>query len=339
MAVLQFGEDELLSSHPFARPHRIGDQLCHGGFDAEDRYVPPRALGRARALAAWGEALASRGGAPLAADSSLLAGVRYPTPEQQRLLLLAGLGQTFWNALTITGKIEARGRVLAHLTFPDFQEVVVDDVSGMAIGHLNRGLLRAHGLDEGGEPERGIGGHDVMWFALRDLAFGPDAYPDVEPPERIGRAEDGARRLPELPPMFEGALAMLLNLLIIEFRAEIGFAFTEAVLLDRELFRERRPQAEEAARVVQRIRQDEVIHIESLRLYLGELRSATFRTEGGGTVPGRVLIDRVWADMVRWATVEQPPLVAAQQKEIITRRIREHGSAQLLEEFLALGPL
>ena len=54
----------------------------------------------------------------------------------------------------------------------------------MAIGHLDRGLLLAHGLDEGGESADGpdgeaIGGHDVMWFVARDLAFGPGAFDDV----------------------------------------------------------------------------------------------------------------------------------------------------------------
>ena len=109
-----------------------------------------------------------------------------------------GLGQSFWNTLTITGKIEARGRVLADIAFPEFSELVVEDVSDTALGHLNRGLLRAHGLDEGGEPERGIGGHDVMWFALRDLAFGETGWPDPAVPEII-RAETERRVDPEIP--------------------------------------------------------------------------------------------------------------------------------------------
>jgi len=332
-----YSEAELLSEHAYARPHEIAGVRCHGGFDADGTYVSPRTLGRAEAVACWTRALRQRGYEPLLADASLLAGARVPTPAQQRLLLRRGLGQTFWNTLTITGKVEARGRILADLRFPDFQEVILEDVSALAIGHLNKGMLRAHGLDEGGEPDRGIGGHDAMWFALRDLAFGAGAYPDVDPPERIGRAE-GARRLPDLPAPYEGAIGMLLNLLLIEFRAELGFAFAEEVLLDPALFQGRRAQAEEAAQVVRRIRRDEEIHVDSLRLYLGEMRACTFRTLDGGKRPGHELIDPLWERMVEWATVEQPAQNAAQQREIMTRRILEAPDGpEILEEFNALA--
>ena len=56
--------------------------------------------------------------------------------------------------------------MLAEMKFPDLRNIVVEDISSMAIGHLNGGLLVAHGIDEGGEPDKGIGGHDVMWFVV-----------------------------------------------------------------------------------------------------------------------------------------------------------------------------
>jgi hypothetical protein len=102
-----------------------------------------------------------------AADATLLTGARMPNVEQQRWLLRNGLGQTFWNGLTTTGKIEGRGRVIAETKFPNLQKVIKEDISELSIGHLNKGLLIAHGLDEGGEPDKGIGGHDVMWFVAR----------------------------------------------------------------------------------------------------------------------------------------------------------------------------
>ena len=159
---LVYTREELLRSHDYAAPQIEAGHRIHGGFDANGTYVPPRSLVRGPAIAAWTEALRARGGEPLPADSSLLAGIRYPSTAQMKLLLQEGLGQGFWNMLTITGKIEARGRVLADMSFPDFQPIVVEDISEMALGHLNTGLLKAHGLDEGGEPERGIGGHDTM---------------------------------------------------------------------------------------------------------------------------------------------------------------------------------
>jgi hypothetical protein len=334
---LVFSEAELMADHDYASPQTVSGQRTHGGFDADGNYLPPRSRIRPTAIANWAAELRKRGGDLLQADSSLLAGLRYPTIEQQKLLLREGLGQTFWNNLTITGKIEARGRFLAEMTFPEFQDVVVEDVSKMAVGHLNKGLLKAHGLDEGGEPAKGIGGHDVMWFALRDLAFGKGAYPDVEPPERIGR-DSGEREAPELPGRYEEIIGFLLNLLLIEFRAELGFASSQELLRDPELFPERQEQALEAAEVVERIRTDEEIHVTSLRVYLGELRSLTFKTLSGGTKLGADIIDPLWTRLVHWATVEQPKLGIEEQRKMLSERIlADPRGEQILREFEALA--
>ncbi|MBP8307471.1 MAG: hypothetical protein KAY46_09420 [Burkholderiaceae bacterium] len=338
MNQLSYSQPELLGNHVFAAPHVIDGQRMHGGFDAAGHYVPPRALGRSQALAAWTEALRARGGELFEADSSLLAGVRVPNLAQHLLLLRAGHGQTFWNGLTITGKIEARGRVLAQMAFPDLRRLVTQDIDTMAIGHLDRGLLLAHGIDEGGEPDKGIGGHDVMWFVARDLVFGPKAFPDVDPPASIARPDTGVRVMPEIAPEYESMLSFLMNLLVIEFRAEIGFAGTQAILRTPDLFAERRAQADAAALIIERIRTDETIHIQSLRLYLGELRELSFKTVDGGQVAGRVLIDRFWRGLIRWATVEQPRLAAAQQREAVHARLLSHPQGErLLREFDALA--
>ena len=340
MTRLTFSEEQLYSEVPVAAPHVSNGVRLHGGFDAEGNYVPPRSGGRREAMAAWTAALRERGGALFDADASLLTGARMPNVAQQTLLLENGIGQPFWNSLTITGKIEARGRVLAEMTFPDLQEVIVEDISGMALGHLNKGLLVMHGIDEGGEPDRGIGGHDVMWFVARDLAFGADAFPDVEPPETISRPDAGERLMPELPPEYEGMLSFLMNLLLIEFRAEIGFASTQDVLRNGNLFRDRRVQAEEAAEIVGRIREDELIHVESLRLYLGELRELTLKTVDGGTIGGAELIDRFWSGLVRWATVEQPEIAARNAYETLKPLIlAQNGGEKILAAFDALSDL
>ncbi len=326
-ARLVYDEADLLRDHPGLAPHEIAGRLLHGGLLPDGTYQPPRALVREAALDAWTDALRDRGGEVLAADSSLLTGARVPNVEQHRVLLRNGLGRRFWNQLTITGKIEARGRLLADVDVPDLQPVIVDDISEMAIGHLGRGLLHAHGIDEGGQPERGIGGHDVMWFLARDLAFGPDAYPDVEPPENIARPEAGARFMPELPEHIEGLVSLLANLLIIEFRAEIGFAEAQAVLRTPDLWGDRAEGAELAADLIERIRTDELIHVRSLRIYLGELEQVTFRALDGGTVAGRELIDRFWDGLVQWATVDQPALIAERQRAEIEALIATHPQA------------
>jgi hypothetical protein len=336
MAQRVYDEAELMQDHAFARLHVVDGRRMHGGFLDDGRYQPPRALVREQALAHWTDALRKRGGELLDANSSLLSGPRVPNVEQQRLLLQHGLGQTFWNGLTTTGKIEGRGRMLAEMQFPDLQPVIVEDISQMAIGHLSRGLLKAHGLDEGGLPAQGIGGHDVMWFVARDLVFGPNAFPDVEPPESISRPEAGRRWMPELPMPYEGMVSFLMNLLLIEFRAEIGFASTQAVMRTPGLFDA--SAATEAAEIIGRIRIDEEIHVSSLCLYLGELRSVTFRTEQGGAIPGYVLIDRFWKGLVQWATVEQPQIAARQQLDLIRPRVLAHADGERIwQEFLALG--
>ncbi|HUW04158.1 MAG TPA: hypothetical protein VMW08_17520 [Acidimicrobiales bacterium] len=334
MTQLAYTEAELMAEHDYAEPHVVDGRRMHGGMLADGTYQPPRTLVRGPAIDAWTAALRARGGDLLDADASLLDGVRLPNVEQARVLLRHGLTESFWNSLTIIGKIEAKGRLLADITFPELQPVIVEDISEMAIGHLNKGLLVAHGLDEGGQPDKGIGGHDEMWFAARDLAFGPDAHPDVEPMDNIGREDAGERRIPELPPEIEGLVSFLANLLIIEFRAELGFSESQAILRTPGVWGDRAELAGEAAEIIGRIRTDEEIHVTSLRLYLGEIRSCTFKTVDGGTVSGAEVIDRFWDGMVHWASVEQPKLAAKQSRELMVERIMKADDAQtVLAEF------
>lgn len=332
---LRYTRDELFASHDYATPHVVEGRRMHGGFLADGSYAPPRTLVRQPAVEAWTEALRARGGDLFDADASLLTGKRLPDVEQGRVLLRHGLGETFWNSLTIIGKIEAKGRLLAEVTFPHFQPYVVEDISDMALGHLNEGLLEAHGIDEGGEPDAGIGGHDEMWFVSRDLAFGAGAYPDVEPPESIARP-DTERRIPELAPEVESTISFLANLLLIEFRAELGFSESQAILRTPGVWGDREDRAAEAAEIIGRIRIDEEIHVSSLRLYLGEIRSLTFKTVDGGTIDGATVIDRFWADLVHWATVEEPALAADRQRTVLEARILAHPEGRsILEEFNA----
>ena len=81
-----------------------------------------------------------------------------------------------------------------------------------------------------------------MWFTARDLAFGAGAFPDVDPPENIGREDAGTRHVPEIAAEVEGMVSFIANLLIIEFRAELGFADTQQVLRTPDLFAGRREE-------------------------------------------------------------------------------------------------
>ena len=333
----RYSRDELLAHHEYARPHVVLGHRLHGGFDSEGVYLPPRTLHRWPAVRAWRDALAERGLPLLDADAKLLEAPPFPSYEQQRLLLGHGLGETLWNSLTITGVIEARGRVLIDLPAPDFQTVIEDDLSGTATGHLNRGLLEAHGMDEGGDPATGLGAHDAMWFAVRDLVFGANAYGIPEVPATIARPDAG-RLAPRIPLGHEQMLSLLMNVLMIEVRAGVAFDFVMRVLGDPELFTDRRGAAELGVEMVERIRIDEQIHVAYLQTVLSEMRGFTWKAVDGGRMEGAGLIDPMWATLVHWHAVENPRLAREQLRGVMRQRIgRHHDGERLLREFEALG--
>lgn len=330
---LRYTREELLRSHDYAAPHLVAGRTLHGGFLADGTYMPPRARVRIAALGAWETALRERGGRPFPASADLLGGVRLPNIEQRIVLHRNGITDEFWNMLTVVGKIEARGAFIGLFPVPDLEAYIVEDTASMAIGHLADGLFEAHGIDEGGIPAEGIGGHDEMWFAARDLAFGPDAHPDVEPQPGLAR-EDGGRYLPEVAPEMEDLFSFIANVLIIEFRAAIGFAETQQMLTTPGLFGDRAADAALASEIVGRIRTDEEIHVRSLNLYLGELQSVTVRTLDGGTVAGAELVDRFWDGMVHWATVDKPQLDAVRTRERLVEKIMAAPDGErILAEF------
>jgi hypothetical protein len=334
---LRYAQEDLLREHDGLTPHVVAGYRLHGGFDSQGRYHSPRAPGRWVAVKAWQDALARRGFPLLTADRSLLRAGPYPSYAQQKLLLRHGLGQTLWNSLTITGVIEARGSLLSQVTAPDFQSIAVEDVGETAVGHLNQGLLHAHGLDEGGDAAQGVGGHDAMWFAVRDLLFGSRRWPNPVIPSSIARPDEDRALLPLLPRGHERMILLLMNVLLIEVRAENIFGFVEALVKDPELFSENREGAARALELIGRIREDERIHVAYLRTVLSELRSFSYRTKDGKFAKGAELLDPLWRSLVGWHTVENPRLARAQQRGILEKRILEHAEGvSILQEFQAL---
>jgi len=302
VAKLTYTTEEILADHPYAKPHVEAGYKLHGGFDAVGNYISPRTLHRWPAINAWSEALTARGHELIDSSQQLMVHGTFPNVEQQHLLLELGLGQTLWDSLSVTGVIEARGRRLAEATAPGFQDIVIEDISETAVGHLNKGLLKAHGLDEGGDPNRGEGGHDAMWFAVRDMLLGKHAYPHAKIPESLGKPQTG-RLMPQIPAEYENWVMLLMNVLMIEVRAENFFNFCTTVMRDPRNFRDRRDIAMHAADLVNRIRQDEAPHVGYLTVVMSELRSFTFKTVDGGTVLGATFIDPIWNGMVQWHTV------------------------------------
>jgi hypothetical protein len=329
MARVVFSRDDLMAEHPYARPQIEAGYRLHGGFDATGTYVSPRTLKRWPAVEAWQAQLKARGQPIIDASTRLLKRAAYPGIDQQKLLLGHGMGETLWNALTITGVIEARGRALCDATAPDFQAIIEEDVSGTSIGHLNKGLLYAHGLDEGGNPAAGEGGHDAMWFAVRDALFGKDAYPLPEVPASIARPEIG-RLMPMIDKVYEEWILLLMNVLMIEVRAEAFFSFCTNLMRSPDVFRDRRAAAMHAAELVERIRTDEAIHVAYLQTFVSELRSFTIKTLDGGRIKGAQMIDPIWEGMIHWHSVTQADFSREQSREAIVARIKKRADAPAL---------
>jgi hypothetical protein len=319
-AKLNYTRDEIMADHDYAQPQIEAGYRLHGGFDKDGNYVSPRTRNRWPAVEAWQGALAARGQPVIDATIHLLKRGPYPTANQQKFLLSHGKGETLWNSLTVTGIIEARGGMLAQAVAPDFQDIVVEDISDTALGHLNKGLLAAHGFDEAGQKSLGIGGHDDMWFAVRDALFGKNAYPIPEVPASISRPEAG-RRMPQVPQLHEEWILLLMNVLMIEVRAESFFSFCQQVMRDPANFADRRAAANHAADLVERIRTDEAIHVAYLATAISELRSFTIKTVDGKQILGASMIDPVWAQMIEWHSVTQADFGRNQSREAIHARL------------------
>ena len=337
MTQLAYSEAELLAEHAYARPQSEAGYRIHGGFDAARGYISPRTLKRWPAVRAWQAALARRGWPLVDASTRLLQRGNYPNFAQQRRLLDLGLGRTLWNALTVTGAVEARGRRLADFPVPDFQAIVEEDIAGTTTGHLGKGLMKAHGFDEGGRPGTGEGGHDTMWYAVRDLLFGRDAYPVPEIPPSLARPELD-RLMPQIPLPHEQTILMLMNVLMIEIRAEAFFSFCIRIMRAPDTFGDRRDAAAHAADLVERIRQDEAIHVAYLQTAISELRSFTFHGERGARVPGKAFIDPIWDGMIQWHAVTTVEHSRSQLHQAIAAQLlATAGGASQLAAFDALA--
>ncbi len=322
MSKLVFTKEEIEAEHDYATPHVECGLKLHGGFDKQGHYLSPRTRHRRDAINAWQQRLRDRGVEIVEATTELLTEPNFPNVEQQIHLLKHGVDQSFWDSITITGLIEARGKALAEVTAPNFQDIIVEDISATSLGHMNRGLLTSHGWDEGGVPDSGVGGHDIMWFAARDLVFGKDKYPVPEAPASIGR-EKPEREMESLPPEHEVMISFLMNLLMIEVRAERAFDFYERVIGYDGTFLDKSRESAHAVELINRIRMDEAVHVAWLRSAISEFRSFTIKTVDGAEVPGADILDPIWEKMVHWHAVEmhettRPANMAAMKESVLT---------------------
>jgi hypothetical protein len=144
--------------------------------------------------------------------------------------------------------------------------------------------------------------------------------------------------MPQIPLPHEQTILMLMNVLMIEIRAEAFFSFCIRIMRAPDIFADRRDAAEHAADLVERIRQDEVIHVAYLQTAVSELRSFTFRGEKGERVPGKAFIDPIWNGMIHWHAVITIDHGRAQAREALRAQLlAAPGGAKQLAAFDALA--
>lgn len=332
-----WSKEELEADHQYAQPHIEVDTRLHGGLDQDGNYISPRTLNRVPAIVNWRTKLGRRDIDLIEANISLQKEDNYPNPEQQKHLLRNGLDQTLFDSLTNIGRIEASGVMISQLTVPDFQSIIEEDISGTTLGHLDKGLFTSHGWDEGGKPDSDEGGHDAMWYTVRDLLWDAGTY-ELPEPGAGAEIKRNEQIIPQIPAQFERILDLMMQILLLEMRAYQVFAISEDVMRDASLFTDRRDQAELAADIVHRIRMDETIHVGYLQTALTEFRSYTVKTVSGASLSGADLFDRSWEDLCYHAGVLQPRQQRAEMEIVLKERIlAEADGEQIFKEFQALS--
>ena len=288
-AQVEFTETELLADVPVVEPLIAGGVRCHGGFDAEGRYVSPRTLFRRPAIAAWGEQNCARFSTELI-DPPLEWWERsYPSVDQARFLIRAGVPEPLMATLTRIGTVEGYGANIRLLKPKDLQRHFVEDVGGTADRPSRRRPLRGARTRRGGLGGRGgPPGHVVrrarhrVRAAARGARHRGDAGPDGLRPR--------AARAPSAPAAARRHRA----------RARDDGDADDPRPLHRDLrlshlrlgrgvdVRHRAGGGRRRGRpLVSYIRADETPHVGYLRTALSEMRDRTWVGEGGTTTRAR----------------------------------------------------
>ncbi len=308
MEQIEYTFDEILADHKFEEPLVIGDVKCHGGFDEDGTYVPPRTLNRQRAIDSWEKKHLEESGMPLLTCPDDMFAEFYPNIPQTKYLLSAGVRQPIIDIITQIGTVEGFGQIIRHVEIPDLQKLFVEDVSGTATSHLSKGLYETHARDEAGFGD--LAGHDKMWYIVRDMAFdNPDCGDPMQMMMKQLSQGDGAgkalagiaqsvmsteRLLPQLDQQAEAMITRMTGLLLIELLAFQTFKWAQEILASEDLSR-----PEDTTRLVSYIRADEQPHVHYTQVALTEMRCRTFVGIDGKRIPGTQVIDTCWDHSMR----------------------------------------
>ena len=331
---LVYTPEELLASDACQAPLVAGGVRCHGGFDADGAYRSPRTRHRAPAIRAWQTRLAREGATLLEVPRELMP-PQFPNLAQSKLLLREGVREPIVRALTIISIVEGFGAIIRDVEVPDLDALVREPLTGTALAHLRGALFEAHARDESGY--RDEGGHKQMWEAARDLAFENPRIPGDVLMRMMGRSGRNGKReraFPQIDEKLESLVATMAQVLVVEVFAMGTFAWGEALLSDPEV--SAAPQ--QAADLVRFIRSDESPHVEYLRTALTELRARTLRTQAGGEIAGRTVVDGILHRVLSVVTRERPKEQRADVRRDLVAALAAAGRPDsLVEAFEALA--
>ena len=142
----EYSSDELLAEHAYEHPLALDGVPCHGGFVC-GRYVSPRTLWRAPAIASWQARLPAGELAAVLDPISARVPPHFPGVEQTKLLVRHGVTVPLVRILTIIALVEGfGGDVLRLVALPPLVERVLDPIDGTALTHLGA-LFEAHASD------------------------------------------------------------------------------------------------------------------------------------------------------------------------------------------------
>lgn len=342
---LHYEPHELLADADVVEPHVVGGVVCHGGFDADGAYVPPRTLHRVPATRAWQQAHREAFGTEIVDVPLATWPEPYPNVAQAEHLLRAGVRDPIVTTLTRIGTVEGFGAMIRMVPTEDLQRHFVESIDGSCLAHLDRGMFEAQARDEAGWDEQA--GHSHMWFAARDVAFEHPVTEDETQRmlDRMGIRAPGSspapassplaeRHFDDVDPALEFLLRRMIGLLFIELSAFHIFAWAEDVLGDEELV----AGEGEAGRLVSRIRADERPHVEYLKTAITEVRDRTIVGESGRRHSGTQVVGELWdlhlADSLG-ARREQTLRTTLREVELALEGHRRRG--EILEDFHELG--
>ena len=143
--------------------------------------------------------------------------------------------------------------------------------------------------------------------------------------------------MPQIDKIYEDWILLLMNVLMIEVRAESFFSFCTTLMRSPDVFRDRREAANHAAELVERIRTDEAIHVAYLQAFVSEMRSVTIKCLNGERIKGSQMIDPIWEGMIHWHAVTQADFSREQGRTAIIARLNKHANGgALVAKFDAL---